>query len=295
MTHLPPNRFAPLLLAAAVAGTPFLAGCGKEPVASPEVSLSAGPAKGPGKHTSATPPGTPPVAIPGPGSVDAGPPLTVASDQLARDFQADDRKAEEKYKGHWLIVDGVCKEAYERDIAGTVNRLFYFKDYTDPATRYTWQFKCQVDGPRWPAFDGLTQGQKVKIKARCTGAASQIVSLAEGEMIEAGPDPAKEFPAARLAGEFAAGRDKFRNDYNDKWLLVEGTVQETTAKDTPTVILEGTDGKAAGAVRVVARFDTYRAAEPARVKKGDRIKLKGKAALFLDDSNAVLVECKLVK
>ncbi len=291
MTHLPPNRLAPLLFVAAVAATTLLAGCGKEPAGSPAVSLPGDPGKGsegppPGKSS-----GSPTASIPGPGSAEAGPPLAVTAEQLARDFQADERKADEKYKGHWLVVDGVCKEAWQKDD----KRLFYFKDYTDPVTRYTWRVKCLVPEPQWAAFDGLTQGQKVQVKARCSGAASQTVSLADGEVRESGPDPAVGVPAAQLAGDFAAGRDRVRDKYNDKWLLVEGTVQETTEKDPPTVILEGTDGKAAGGVRVVARFDAYRAAEPARVKKGDRIKLKGKGALFLDDGNAVLTDCKLVK
>jgi hypothetical protein len=275
-----------------------LAGCGKDPAGSPAASLPAngtGVAGAPGAGTG-TSPGTPPVAIPGPAAPDAGPPIAVAADQLVKDFQADDGAAKKKYKGRWLVVEGLYKEAYQREIGGAVSRLFYFADYTDPATRHTWAIKCTVDAPRWPAFDGLTPGQKVKVKARCTGSDSQIVTLADGEVQEVfGPDPAVVVPAVQLAAEFAADRDKAGRAYNDKWLLVEGTVQETTAKDPPAIVLEGIPGKYGKAVPVVARFRVGRDTEPARVKKGDKVKLKGKAALFLDDGNAVLDECKLVK
>jgi hypothetical protein len=289
MSHLPPVRFAPLLLAAVAAGTALLAGCGKEPAATPDASLTADGPRKPGRTVRpGTTQGSPVVSIP-------GPPLAVTVDQLAKDFQADDRVAEGKYKNRWLLVDGLCKEAYERDIAGTVSRLFYFKDYTDPITRYTWAVKCTADASHWPAFDGLTQGQKVKVKARLAGAGSQAVSLEDGEVVEAGPDPAVALPAGRLITEFAAHRDDVRRDYNDKWLLVEGTVQDTSTKDPPTITLDGAGTDPTKAVRIVARFRLGRETDPAKVKKGDKVKLKGQATLYLDDNNVVLDECKLVK
>ncbi len=288
MTHLPPARFAPLLLAAALV---LLAGCGKEPAAGPEAS-------GPGARTAGprpgTPAGTPVASIPGPGSAETTPALAVTAEQLAKDFLANDREAETKYKGRWLVVEGLCKEANERNTGGTVSRLFYFKDYTEPVNRVTVMTKCAVDEAHWPGFDGLTPGQKVKVKARCAGAASQVVSLEQGELVKADDDPAVAVPASRLAGEFAAGRDAARRDYNGKWLLVEGTVQDTSTKDPWTITLDGSTDKTKGGC-VVARFPMERQTDPAKVKKGDRVKLKGKAMLYADDSNVVLDECKLVK
>jgi hypothetical protein len=298
MPLLPRARFLPLLLASVVAaGMGCLVGCGKDPTGSPAASLPAngtrtasGPTAGPG-----TLPGAPAAAIPGPGAPEGGPPLAVAADLLARDFQADDRAAAKKYKDRWLVVEGLYKEAYQRDSGGEVSRLFYFTDYNDPFTRHTCAIKCTMDGQHWLAFDGLTPGQKVKVKARCTGGGYQSVTLADGEVQEVGPDPAVPVAAIRLAAEFAADRNKARRDYNDRWLLVEGTVQERTTKDPPAIVLEGAGEKVAGTVCVVARFRFGRDTEPGRVKKGDKVKLKGKAALFLDEGNAVLDECKLVK
>jgi hypothetical protein len=222
------------------------------------------------------------------------PPLAVTAEQLAKDFQADEKAAGGTYRDRWLLVEGPYKEAYERSIAGNVTRMVYFKDYRDPVKGHTCAVGWQVPEGSWPRVDGLTPGQKVKVRARCLRAGYLSVLLGEGEVLEVGPDPAVVVPAAQLAREFAANREAAREKYNDKWLLVEGTVEETS-KDKPTVTLAGPEEKGAKPVRVVARFGGDREADPGKVKKGDKVRLKGKASLYLDDGSAVLEDCKLVK
>jgi hypothetical protein len=291
----PSDRIAAFLLASVVAaGAVFTAGCRKEPVApSPSPSLSitgnqgsgtdSGMSQGPGKVQT------------GPaGKADTLPPLAVTADQLARDFQGDDKAAEAKYRNRWLVVDGVYKESYERKVGGTETRMVYFADYRDPQTGHTSHVGCKVDAASYPAFDGLTPGQKIKVKAQCTGGGYGSVSLDQGQLVEAGKDPALEVSAAQVGGEFAADRKAAEAKYCGRWLLVEGTVLQANTKDKPAITLEG-GGKPAGTVHVVATFTGDRDGDPGKVKKGDKVRLKGKAIPSLDNSTAVLEECKLVK
>jgi hypothetical protein len=301
MTQLPGDRLA-LLLASAVA-LGLVGGCGKEPAASPTAPappIAAIPGAESGPNATPSPSPVPPSAK-GPASAGgqaaepASPALAVTADQLARDFQADEKSARAKYQGRWLVINGVYKEAYERNLGGTVSRMFYFTDYNDPGTKHTCAVGCKVDAAHWPKLDGLTQGQKVKVRARCTGGGYQSVALADGELLEAGPDPAVAVPAAQLARDFAANKDATRARYNDRWLLVEGTVSQASTKDRPSITLEGTDDKGGKPVRVEARFRADRESDPGKVKKGDKVKITGKALLYLEDGTAVLDDCKLVR
>jgi hypothetical protein len=289
------DRVATLLLASAVAaGAAFSGGCRKEPVASstsPPLAIG-GEAGSPAPSGKSPGPAT---AGKGGGRLDTSAALAVTADQLAKDFQSDEKAAEGKYRDRWLVVDGVYKEAYERNAGGTPTRLAYFADYNDPSTRHTSLVGCEVGAAAYPAFDGLTPGQRIKVKARCTRGGYSSVLLSDGELLEAGKDSALAVSAAQLAKEVAADGKAAAARYNDKWLLVEGTVWQANPKDRPAITLEGADEKAAKPVRVVGLFGGDREADPGKVKKGDRVRLKGKAALYRDDGSAVLDDCKLVK
>jgi hypothetical protein len=295
MMQCPSYRIAAFLLASVVAaGAVFTAGCRKEPAApSPSPSLSITGDQGSGTNSGMSQ--GPAKAHTGPaGKADTAPPLAVTADQVARDFQGDDKASGAKYSNRWLIVDGVYKEAYERKIGGTETRMVYFADYRDPQIGHTSHVGCKVDAASYPAFDGLTPGQKIKVKALCTGGGYQSVSLAEGKLEWADKDPAVEVSAAHLAGECAAHLNAARDRYTGRWLLVEGNVLQTNPKDRPTITLEGADEKGAKPFHVVAQFGLDRETDPAKVKKGDKVKLKGKV-LALDGSSALLEDCKLVK
>ncbi len=295
MMQCPTDRVARLLLASAVAaGLAFTAGCRKEPTASstpPPLAIGGDS----GSASSLATARAPTTAGKAAGRPDSSPALPVTADQLARDFQSDEKAAAGKYRDRWLVVDGVYKEAYEKKAEGGETRMVYFADYSNPETRHTSFVGCKVAAASYPAFDGLTPGQKIKVRARCTAGAYSSVSLADGELLEAGPDPAVRLPAAQLAREVAADGKAAAARYNDRWLLVEGTVWQTSTKDRPAITLEGADEKAAKPFRVTALFKGDRETEPAKVKKGDKVKLKGRAALYLDDGSAVLDDCKLVK
>jgi hypothetical protein len=290
------DRIGAFMLASAVAaGALLTAGCRKEPeAASPSPSLAIKGGSGSGSGSGKAPGGATAQTSPA-GKAETSAPQAVTAEQLAKDFQADDSKAAAKYKDRWLVVDGTYKEAYEKKVGGTETRMVYFADYHDPSTRHSTLIGCKLDAAAYPAFDGLTPGQKIKVKALCTGGGYERVSLADGQLLEAGKDPALEVPAAQLAKEFATERKVAEMKYNDRWLLVEGTVFEANPKDKPSITLEGADEKAAKPIRVVAQFGGDREADPGKVKKGDKVRLKGKAMLYLDDGSAVLQECKVVK
>jgi hypothetical protein len=231
--------------------------------------------------------------------VKPSPPIEVTADQLADAFLTDENAAKAKYKDKWLIVDGLYEKAYERNVGGrSIGRKLWFMEYKDPKKRGICTVGCDVDAGPWPKVEGLTKGQKVKIKAHFKTGDKQTVDLAQCELLEVGPDPTIVVTAAQLTKDYAAGKEAARGKYSDeKPVLVEGVVFETSAKDEPTIILEGFDEKAPKPVRVEAHFDKIDRAglPPEKVKKGDKVKIKGLAELYRGEGSVYLDKCKVMR
>jgi hypothetical protein len=228
------------------------------------------------------------------------PPLEVTADQLSDAFLADENAAKAKYEDKWLIVDGLYEKAYTRyfDNGEVLGRMLWFTEYKDPKKRGTCMIGCKVGADQWPKVEGLSKGQKIKIKAHYYSGSKQSVDLKDCELLAAGPDPAIVVSAVQLTKDYAADKETARRKYPDeKPLLVEGVVFETRAMDEPIIILEGFDEKAAKPVRVEAHFDKIDRAglSPETVKKGDKVKIKGRSGWFQSEDSVYLDQCKVLR
>jgi hypothetical protein len=262
------------LLAGIVAGY----GCGASSTSAGKVDESArraGPSGkgGPNQEASADDPNAPPA-------------FTTTAEQLAKAFRTDEQAAKGKYVGKWLVIEGEYGEAYYRS-----GGVLFFKELDGFAP-----VGGHFDDTEWPKFDGLTKGQKIKIKAFCDLSSHKIcVHLDKCKLLEVGPDPAIIVTAFQLTKDYAANKDAVRARFEWKEVLVEGTALRVDSGNFLTIVLVGFDETAVPPVRVEAEFDFDRRTEAAKVKKGDKIKIKGTVSLSLEKPGLRLYPSKIVK
>src|SRR5262249_49705869 len=103
---------------------------------------------------------------------------------------------------------------------------------------------------------------------------------------EVGPDPAIRITPAQLVKEYASNPEAADAKYKGKQLFVEGVVDHVVDKsDIIYAIVEGAVQKDGHPVEVAIGFTgLYQLKQGANVKKGDRIRAKGRCAgFFLGD------------
>jgi hypothetical protein len=105
-----------------------------------------------------------------------------------------------------------------------------------------------------------------------------------------------------LAKEFAADGEAATKKYNQKTVLVEGTIAQTKKSEIGAInlVLEGLKDDM-GALNVdcgIALGDAYSAARVKELKAGDKVKLVGEVYVLKslkDRDNWMLINCKIVK
>jgi len=93
----------------------------------------------------------------------------------------------------------------------------------------------------------------------------------------------------QLVSEFIANEEKANEIYKDKRVEVEGVIQEINAlNQRNTIFLVGKQSSSS----VLCDFNYNRVEEIKRLRKGQRIKLKGVCKGFLND--VILLNCTLI-
>jgi hypothetical protein len=221
------------------------------------------------------------------GGGDSGPrpaaSVTVTAEQLAGDYAGNKGSADGKYKDRWLNVEGPLEDIDLSYLGGCTVRLKGSKP--PPGKLLGKSIRCVIPEAQMSRALGLTRGQKVKVKGKCSGeTASLFIDLLEGEIVDTGPDPAVPVSAARLAQDYAGNEQAADARYKDKELLVTGVLEEHT-KDrigVLKVVLRGATKKTSQTVKVVAAYPAEWKDRFAKLKPGDRIKVKGECSGYWD-------------
>ncbi len=217
--------------------------------------------------------------------------VAVNEEQLAKDAESDPEAAVKKYGGKTLLVEGTVLPAFSNEL--------FLKGNFDSTTQKGVQIMTRMVPSAQEKAAGLTVGQTIKVKGRCTGI-GQTVILSGCELAEVGPDPAIAVSAADLAKAYAQDDAAADKKYQGKQVLVEGVVVEVRKlvagpSSLPLVVLEGADEKAAVPFRVVIQFPTVDVKQPAwALKPGLTVKIKGACAGKKDGGVAVW-SAKVVK
>jgi hypothetical protein len=206
------------------------------------------------------------------------PEFSVTSEALAREYETDSAAADRKYKGKWVLVEGLMDNVDFLDGDFVVSLK---KAAVEPAAKPKGYV---IHGYFLPSdakkVSGLTRGQDIQFKGKCDGEqAGGVVELLSCELVVVGPDPSLPVTAAQLTRDY--GRDEKAADakYKDRYVLVEGTVVGLREQDgVPAVLLEGHDEKSPAPLRVAATYSAGRKDEFAALKKGNKVKVKGECA-----------------
>jgi hypothetical protein len=204
--------------------------------------------------------------------------LKVNADALAREYADDKAKADARYKGKVVEVEGALKRIVFHALGSPTVVAGEFE--INPNQFKSIAVRAAFEPKSVEAVAGLTTGQKFTFVGKCNGAAGDTVDFLDCTFVKAGEDPAVKVSAAELTKAYAEDRQKADARFKDKQVAVEGVVVELK-KDklgVMSVILEGFDEKAAKPARVTAAYPADQKERFQAVKKGDRIKIKGECA-----------------
>jgi hypothetical protein len=208
----------------------------------------------------------------------AEPAFTVKAEDLAREYETNAEAADARYKGKWGVVAGLFDDA-QLFPGGQLN-VSVQGFVLDPKKNFGLGhiLRCSFVAASLGKAGDLTKGQKLEFKGKCEGErGGTYVDFSDCEVLKIGPDPALPVTAAQLTRDYVADEKAADAKYTDKYLLLEGIVVELKEKGSVLhVILEGHDEKSPTPVRVAAAYPADRKDEFVRLKKGDKIKIKGK-------------------
>jgi hypothetical protein len=204
--------------------------------------------------------------------------LKVDADALAKEYADDKAKADARYKGKTLEVDGSLRMIVFHALGSPTVAVGEFE--INPNQFKSLRVRAAFEPKSVEAVAGLTTGQKFTFRGKCNGAAGDTVDFLDSVFLKAGDDPAVKVSAAELTKAFATDEKAAREKYEGKQVAVEGKFVE--AKKEPTgaaaVVLEGFDEKAAKPWRVVAAYPADQKERFQGLKKGDTVKIKGECA-----------------
>jgi hypothetical protein len=211
------------------------------------------------------------------------PPVSVSALALTEAFLTDAKKAEAKYKDKLLAVEGTVASARQNKVQkmGEVTlRGHTPKPDPDTGASLPLQVKCHVK----PAVAGrvglLGKGQRVLVTGRISNVSAGDVTMMDCVFEEQTRANTSRVAAEDISKQYASDKEEAAKKYQDKELIVRGTVEDLIAKDGNfSVKLAGADK-----VRVACSLEED---EFKTLKKGDKVVIKGEVALF--DSGEVVV------
>jgi hypothetical protein len=208
------------------------------------------------------------------------PAFTVTAAGLADQFAADAAKAEKKFAGKIIAVEGAVESARQSIVKGTGEVTLGGKGKGGSSFGVT----CQVKKARAGMVGLLSNGQKVRVTGRFVEGGATNARLIECDYEELTPSSTPTVTAEALSKEFKDDSDAAGKKYNNRDLIVRGTVAELVT-DGFWVRLAGT-----GALHVacVVEEDEFKS-----LKKGDRVRIKGEVGV-VNNSGLILVSAFLL-
>jgi hypothetical protein len=105
--------------------------------------------------------------------VGADPAVPVTAVQLTKDYAADAKAADQKYKDKWLVVEGT----YFGNDKDKIGVAYLILEGFDEKAAKPWRVHAAYGAGDKDAFAPFKKGDKIKIKGECGGAFDQDVSL----------------------------------------------------------------------------------------------------------------------
>jgi hypothetical protein len=165
----------------------------------------------------------------GPGKKEVGKPdITTTAEQLAKEFLADQKAAEAKYKDKVIEISGpVTQLIFEGDKA-VVNLKGAKKDEKDiPGV----SFNCALQGGYRDAGARLGKDQKVQVVGKYHMTFASVVQLYDCTIKELEPSKTLQVTAEALAEEFQKDAKAAHEKYKDQWVLITGEVLDLPSRD----------------------------------------------------------------
>jgi hypothetical protein len=205
--------------------------------------------------------------------------FTSSALDLAKEFLANDKAAADKYKDKVLEIEGtvntanpiICRpgsfvltgaKKAEKDIVGLDLHCACLPAYQDQVAL-------------------LSKGQKVKVKGVFAGSNPLAVYLMDSEYTELTPATNIVVSAAELSGDFAKDKESADARYRDKEVIVTGDVTNLVERDGFYLV------KLTGAKPPLLVSCTMGKEEFGRLKKGQKVRIKGNCSLFSDNEVTV--------
>jgi hypothetical protein len=209
------------------------------------------------------------------------PAFTVTAAGLAGQFAADAAKAEKKFAGKLVAVEGLVSTARQNIVKGTGEVTLVGKK----GEQLPFEVACTVKKARAGTVGLLSRWQQVRVTGRFVEGGAAKARLDECDYEELTPGTTPTVTAEAVTKEFKADSAAAEKKYKDRDLIVTGTVDELAARNGFWVRLAGTGG-----LRVSCDVEED---EFQSLKKGDRVRIKGEASIF-DTGGLTLVSAFLL-
>jgi hypothetical protein len=203
---------------------------------------------------------------------------------LLEEYEANPRAADARYKGKSLAPEGSVRDV---DIfaAGLVSVRIGGNSTDSDRKQPSRTLRCEFVAASTPRLTNLERGQKLSFNGKCNGDRGTFIDFVECEVIEVGAVAALSVTAAQLTRDFVDNEKAALGRYKDRVLVVVGVVAEwKESGGVQRLLLRGHNEKSPVPVRVLADYREERKQDFARLKKGDKIQIRGDCAgLFLGE------------
>jgi hypothetical protein len=211
--------------------------------------------------------------------------FTLTSEALSKEFATNKAAAEAKYMEKWLAIEGPLADldfhAVQGEMASVSLRLVGYK--SNPK-EFGLQVTCGLAAGQMGKAQGATRGQTIKVVGQCKGMwAGMFLTLAECEIVSAGPDPVIHLDLEQVAKEHAADATAVEKKYHGKEVQISGVLLELqqTGRGLAAIIAPGGPSKnKADVLKVSASYAVDVKPWFSKYKVGDPIKVKGQFAVI---------------
>ena len=201
--------------------------------------------------------------------------LTVSTEEIRKDFAADEAAAKTKYLNKVVRLTGTLKTVADFDADG--NYAFTFEGA--PAVN------CVASHSGSKGCKSISVGQDATVQGKCTTATADSFALSACRLISLGKDPSINVSAAELAKPYAAKTDT--SIYDEKTVTVVGTVAKVDV-DTFKIFLEGATAPDGSPVRVRCVLGVAAADAIKTVTPGNKVTVKGTCNGMMDTADVVI-------
>jgi tRNA_anti-like len=221
---------------------------------------------------------------------DPKPDFKTTAEAIVKEFLKDEKAAQKKYKDKFVELEGTVFAA---------NKVLSDKGVwldgakKDPKDVVATNVLCYAPAARLEKAFWLGKGQKVKVVGKFAGGSGLAVSLLDCTFTELKPSPTLKTTAKAVAADFDKDEEAATTKYlidgiNSKEIIVEGVVSalEKTKNDFFIVKLEGSGGLTVNCVVDEAEWK--------KLKKGDKVTMKGDLSGFYKDEKKVNVNTAFV-